>query len=168
MLSLADFADGKPTNGKGNQGIFSMSLVARGEKDLHKEKSMNGVRYSLGLYANYPLANGILCGGAKRCVDEYRFDVLIVRLDVDYANVLSPFLKREAAFKKGGAKQMNHVRGTDGWTRTLFVSEVCGWCYAFVSIRGLCQSTHQVGYLVFPSYRIVHGTIICGHGFSCV
>lgn len=31
---------------------------------------------------------------------------------------------REAAFKKRGTKQLNHVRGTDGWWLSMMVIEV--------------------------------------------
>ena len=58
--------------------------------------SMNTVRHSVGLYLNYPLANSILDGSSKR----------------------------EIAFKLSGIKQMNHVRGTDGWFKSMFVLEV--------------------------------------------
>ena len=70
-LSFADMSDGKP--GPTNihdirEKIFSLSLIARGDQsnNLHREKSMNCMRYQLGLYANYPLANAILCGADKR------------------------------------------------------------------------------------------------------
>ena len=69
-LSFADLTDGK-AHAQPNINdlkIFSLSLIARGEQsnNLHKEKSMNSMRYHLGLYSNYPLANGILCGANKR------------------------------------------------------------------------------------------------------
>ena len=57
---------------------------------------MNTVRHSVGLYLYYPLANSILDGSSKR----------------------------EIAFKLSGIKQMNHVRGTDGWFKSMFVLEV--------------------------------------------
>ena len=101
-MSFADMSDGKPTKNVDMNDIknfFSHSLIARpsghASTNLQREKSMNGLRFQLGLYANYPLANAILCGGSKR----------------------------EAALKSAGSKQMNHVRGTDGFLRTIFVLE---------------------------------------------
>lgn len=57
---------------------------------------MNGMRQFVGLYKNYKLADDILKGASKR----------------------------EKAFKASGAKQLNHVRGTDGWFRSMLVLEV--------------------------------------------
>lgn len=95
LVSVADFQDGASSPNK--RGSFSLSMLLKGDKDtLHQEKSMNGVRQFLGLYRNFELADDILSGATKR----------------------------EEAFKKSGAKQLNHVRGTDGWFRSMFVLEV--------------------------------------------
>ena len=59
---------------------------------------MNKVRYAVGLYQNHPLAQAILDGT----------------------------LQREHALQHAGAKQMNHVRRTDGWWLSMFVIEVTG------------------------------------------
>ena len=67
-LTVSDFQDGKPSKEDGDKPSFSLSLIARGKTDLHSEKSMNGVRMSLGLYSNYPLANSMLMGSHKRYV----------------------------------------------------------------------------------------------------
>ena len=36
------------------------------ERENQREKSMNDVRHSVGLYTMYPLANSILAGASKR------------------------------------------------------------------------------------------------------
>lgn len=97
--TFAQFQDGTPSKGDGAMLINSLSLIARGNKrrDIHNEKSMNDVRNAVGLYTiRYPLAHSFLEGATKR----------------------------ESAFKKSGTKQMNHVRGTDGWFRSMLVLEV--------------------------------------------
>eukprot|EP00934_Nitzschia_sp_Nitz4_P006552 Nitzschia sp. Nitz4//scaffold58_size112336//30470//31967//NITZ4_004023-RA/size112336-augustus-gene-0.2-mRNA-1//1//CDS//3329554959//6542//frame0 len=96
--SFADFQDGCPAVRETEILFNSLSMIARGNngKDIHKETKMNDVRHAVGLYVNYPLANDILAGANKR----------------------------EQSFKAGGAKQMNHVRGTDGWFRSMMVLEV--------------------------------------------
>lgn len=57
---------------------------------------MNGVRQLVGLYKDFILADDILKGASKR----------------------------QKAFKASGNKQLNHVRGTDGWFRSMLVLEV--------------------------------------------
>ena len=96
-FTVSEFQDGKPSSDDNNHLLYSLSLIARGhQRELHLEKSMNNVRCSLGLYNNHPLAQTILLGAPKRT----------------------------AAFKTSGAKQLNHVRGTDGWWRTIMMIEV--------------------------------------------
>ena len=56
---------------------------------------MDEVRWKVGLYQNFPLANAILKASHKR----------------------------ETALQKSAHKQMNHVRGTDGWWRSMLVIE---------------------------------------------
>mmetsp|Transcript_59228 Transcript_59228/g.171144 ORF Transcript_59228/g.171144 Transcript_59228/m.171144 type:complete len:419 (-) Transcript_59228:179-1435(-) len=96
--TFAEFMDGAPSRRDGEKLLHSLSMIARGnlKKDIHKEKVMNDMRYSVGLYNKYILANEMLSGSGKR----------------------------EKAFKAGGHKQMNHRRGTDGWFLSMFVLEV--------------------------------------------
>lgn len=66
--SMSIFQDGAPSKGDGEVLLHSLSMIARGnnKKDFHKEKTMNDVRLSVGLYSSYPLANNILAGARKR------------------------------------------------------------------------------------------------------
>ena len=101
MKSLSQFQDGGETSNNGpllKTMMTSFGRVKKGanKKELHKENSMNVVRKSLGLYQDYPLANALLAGSSKRA----------------------------ASFKQSGHKQLNHVRGTDGWWRSMLVIEV--------------------------------------------
>ena len=77
------------SNNRGNN-----NRAAKGRK-VADERTMNNVRFGVGLYRNFPLANAILAGSYKR----------------------------ETALKQSGHKQMNHVRGTDGWWRSMLVIE---------------------------------------------
>lgn len=66
--TYADLQDGKPSKGDGQLLLHSLSMIAQGhtKDDIHKEKSMNDVRHSLGLYLTYTLANDLLAGSLKR------------------------------------------------------------------------------------------------------
>jgi hypothetical protein len=68
MSSL--YQDGAPSKGDGEVLLHSLSMIARGNnrQDIHKEKAMNDVRHSVGLYKSYPLTNDILAGALKRYV----------------------------------------------------------------------------------------------------
>jgi hypothetical protein len=68
--TLSMFQDGAPSRGDGEVLLHSLSMIARGnnKKEIHKEKVMNDVRQSVGLYKRYPLANDILAGALKRFV----------------------------------------------------------------------------------------------------
>ena len=118
--SLADFQDGKRFSAAENTSILNDTIGVfqnistrllhqsspnknanhrhrhrHGGKIADNERTMNDVRFGVGLYQNFPLANAILAGSYKR----------------------------ERALKKSGHKQMNHVRGTDGWWRSMLVIE---------------------------------------------
>lgn len=68
MMTFTSLMDGAPSKRDGEALLYSLSMIARGnnKKDIHKEKSMNDVRFSVGLYNDYPLANDILAGSLKR------------------------------------------------------------------------------------------------------
>ena len=89
------FRNGFLNPSKNNNGNKKNDTTTTGT-GCTSRNSMNTVRHSVGLYLNYPLANSILDGSSKR----------------------------EIAFKLSGIKQMNHVRGTDGWFKSMFVLEV--------------------------------------------
>lgn len=57
-----------PTSHDIENQIFSFSKVARGNnsKALHREKSMNEARHSVGLYKDFTLADAMLDGAPKR------------------------------------------------------------------------------------------------------
>ncbi|VEU34114.1 unnamed protein product [Pseudo-nitzschia multistriata] len=120
-FSLADFQDGKRFSADDHttilrdtqtamQNISSRLLlggtssrptaaVQDSKKNVNKSNNesaaMDRVRLGVGLYRNFPLARQALQNSQNR----------------------------QAALKKGGHKQMNHVRGTDGWWRTLLTIE---------------------------------------------
>jgi len=73
-----------------------LSFLGSIGNSIHRETSMNGVRQLVGLYKDFILADDILKGASKR----------------------------QKAFKASGNKQLNHVRGTDGWFRSMLVLEV--------------------------------------------
>lgn len=66
--TLSIYQDGAPSKRDGEVLLHSLSMIARGNnrKDIHKEKVMNDVRHSVGLYKGYPLANDVLAGAQKR------------------------------------------------------------------------------------------------------
>ena len=66
--TYAQFQDGMSSSHDIENQTFSFSKVAgkRNAKALHREKSMNDVRHSVGLYKDYPLANAMLAGAPKR------------------------------------------------------------------------------------------------------
>ena len=129
VKSLSQFQDGAIYDEVANSPISNMMAsfgrVKKGQnkKELHKENSMNVVRKSLGLYSDYPLANSLLNGSTKR----------------------------EKSFKTSGKKQLNHVRGTDGWWRSMLVVEVRAMdnyfsIFALVSLNSLAATLlHEVG-----------------------
>ena len=100
---------------------MSLSFLGSfGNNSIHRESSINAVRQVVGLYKNFVLADEILKGSSKR----------------------------ERAFKTSGTKQLNHVRGTDGWFRSMLVIEVrlmiiCG-CnqYSSISLTIFSGSSH--------------------------
>lgn len=59
------------------------------------EATMNNVRFQIGLYKNYPLAQSLLAGATKR----------------------------EKILKENGIKQTDHIKGTDGWMRSMMAVE---------------------------------------------
>jgi len=81
-------------NGRGGIGNNHHNTSIH-SKAQAQANAMNRVRLGVGLYRNFPLAHLTLANSPKR----------------------------KAAFRKRGHKQMNHVRGTDGWWRTLLVIE---------------------------------------------
>jgi len=104
--SLADFQDGKRFSPEENTSILQDVtqtfhkvstklgfLQSAPTNNAKLESAMNRVRLEVGLYRNFPLAH----------------------------NALSHSQKRVAALKENGQKQMDHVRATDGWWRTLLV-----------------------------------------------
>lgn len=105
LQSMADFQDGKRFSAMENTSILrdtaeafhnvSQRFLGNESGTRNAYGAMNTVRLRVGLYRNFPLARDILDGAAKR----------------------------EAALKKSGHKQMNHVRGTDGWWRSMLVIE---------------------------------------------
>lgn len=68
--NFSNYQDGAPSKGDGELLLNSLSMIARGNfaKDIHREKSMNDVRHSVGLYVNFPLANDLIAGERKRYV----------------------------------------------------------------------------------------------------
>jgi putative membrane protein len=123
-LCIADFQDGKRHSGaeestsilRGTADVFQNVSTRLGfrnvldantiklkqqlnqkqkQKQTRQSAAMNAVRLKVGLYQNFPLANAILHGSHKR----------------------------EVALKTSGDKQMNHVRGTDGWYRSIMIVE---------------------------------------------
>ncbi len=66
--AISIYQDGAPSKRDGELLLHSLSMIARGNsrKDIHKEKAMNDLRQSVGLYMNYPLANDMLAGALKR------------------------------------------------------------------------------------------------------
>jgi hypothetical protein len=66
--TYAQFQDGMPASHDIENQTFSFSKVAKRNSSgaLHREKSMNDVRYSVGLYTDYKLANAMLAGAKKR------------------------------------------------------------------------------------------------------
>ena len=116
-LCIADFQDGKRYSGAEEstsilrstadvfQNVSTRLDATKLKQQLHQNQppeqrtrqsaAMNAVRLKVGLYQNFPLANAILHGSHRR----------------------------EVALKKSGDKQMNHVRGTDGWYRSIMIVE---------------------------------------------
>jgi len=111
-LSLADFQDGKRYYGAAEStsiyretADLMQNVSHRIQGRLFSKKqsncaskndantTMNHVRLGVGLYQNHPLANDMLLHSSTR----------------------------ETALQEGGAIQMNHVRGTDGWWRSFFI-----------------------------------------------
>jgi len=105
-ISIADFQDGK----RRYPGLETTSILRDTAevfqnvstrlgftvvKPQQKNYQMDEVRWKVGLYQNFPLANAILKGSSKR----------------------------EKALQESGFNQMNHVRGTDGWWRSMLVIE---------------------------------------------
>ena len=157
LLSMADFQDGKRHSG----GLETTSILQdtaeafhnistrfgfSHNKDLNKEngggnknheariRAMNHVRLKVGLYQNYPLANAILRGSDAR----------------------------EKALRRGGHKQMNHVRGTDGWWRSMLVVEdramdnyLGPWLVILLNAVGACLLT-DVGGIDLPQDLLEH------------
>mmetsp|Transcript_8461 Transcript_8461/g.20368 ORF Transcript_8461/g.20368 Transcript_8461/m.20368 type:complete len:446 (+) Transcript_8461:146-1483(+) len=100
LNSLSDFQDGGPSHQRRSSLQFSFrstfnNNTANPER-LAKENDMNGFRQFVGLYKNFPLADDVLKGASYR----------------------------QEAFKESGKKQLNHVRGTDGWFRSMLTLEV--------------------------------------------
>jgi putative membrane protein len=109
-LCIADFQDGKRHLGaeksssilRHTADVFQnistrlgfMNVELKPER-TRQSTAMNEVRLKVGLYQNFPLANAILHGSHRR----------------------------EVALKKSGDKQMSHVRGTDGWYRSIMIIE---------------------------------------------
>ena len=134
MKSLSQFQDGGETSNNGpllKTMMTSFGRVKKGanKKELHKENSMNVVRKSLGLYQDYPLANALLAGSSKRA----------------------------ASFKQSGHKQLNHVRGTDGWWRSMLVIEVRFFLYKTynkIIFQGRVGKAELVGesFVAFTTY----------------
>ena len=94
FVSLSDFQDGGPSQ-ELRESLSRFSFRST-FRGAGRESNMNGFRQLVGLYKNYPLADQILEGSSRR----------------------------QAAFKESGKKQLNHVRGTDGWFRSMLVLEV--------------------------------------------
>mmetsp|Transcript_17810 Transcript_17810/g.44437 ORF Transcript_17810/g.44437 Transcript_17810/m.44437 type:complete len:498 (-) Transcript_17810:69-1562(-) len=105
-ISVADYQDGKRRHPglestsilKDTAEVFQNISTRLGFADVkpqQKNYQMDEVRWKVGLYQNFPLANGILRNSQKR----------------------------ETALMKSGDKQMNHVRGTDGWWLSMLVIE---------------------------------------------
>lgn len=107
QLSIQDFQDGKRRFGdKENttiveatqQGLTNVSSrlgFTTSNNAQQRSRRLDEKRWSIGLYANHPLANDLLKDSKPR----------------------------EIALKRAADKQLNHVRGTDGWWRTMLVIE---------------------------------------------
>mmetsp|Transcript_26155 Transcript_26155/g.72991 ORF Transcript_26155/g.72991 Transcript_26155/m.72991 type:complete len:502 (-) Transcript_26155:208-1713(-) len=122
--AVSMFQDGTPESRKPDFPMFSFGRMKL--DNMRCEKQINSMRCSLGLYRDYPLANSILSNAAVR----------------------------EKALKFSGKKQLNHVRGTDGWWRSMLVLEVRAidnyfnvWCVIFfnaifASVLGMIFGVH--------------------------
>jgi putative membrane protein len=104
------------------------------KKNQNSERAMNHVRLGVGLYKNFPLAHATLEGSEKR----------------------------EAALKESGHKQMNHVRGTDGWWRSMLVIEdraidnyLGPWILICANALLACLLT-KVGNVRLPEETLLH------------
>ena len=106
-IAIQDFQDGKRYHGEretsnfldetkaGLNNVSSRLGFTRHTNSGQRTRRLDEKRWSVGLYANHPLANSLLKDAKTR----------------------------EIALKKACKKQTNHVRGTDNWYRTMLVVE---------------------------------------------
>jgi hypothetical protein len=75
---------------------YRRGLTVACEEDINESEFMQTVRKSIGLYTSYPFAQALLEGEKIR----------------------------ENTLRKNCRKQINHVKGTDGWIKSMLVLEV--------------------------------------------
>lgn len=156
-FSMADFQDGRRFSAAENTTILQDTVTvfqnvtaklgflqppqppkkksgSKTKKNQNSERAMNHVRLGVGLYKNFPLAHAALEGSEKR----------------------------EAALKESGHKQMNHVRGTDGWWRSMLVIEdraidnyLGPWILICANALLACLLT-KVGNVRLPEETLLH------------
>ena len=114
---------------------YKKRLTIACDDELHmREADMNHIRLSTGLYKGYPLAQALLKGAPAR----------------------------EKILKEHGVKQTNHIKGTDGWMKSM-----CAWepraidnfimPWAIVTVNAVITTLlHKVGGVSFDYEIMAH------------